>query len=432
MIYGGRKSKQKSLYPWICAKSGAEVVMSHARQLKHPFLRSSAVALTIFGIGALVIGADSLQAQAPGPGAESCGRAPAVAPTGRAAEPTFPPGEYPVKLPAVSMLGARNDLPNAYSAGVDWGQLPQGRVWASTASADTGPDGNIWIIDRCAPTRGNCSAENASVNPIFELDPSGKVLKNIGAGLFVGPHKMSVDKDGNLWVADYQANVVIKLDPNGKVLMTLGKKGVAGTGNDEFDAPDAVAIAPNGDIFVSDGHTGGGTATGNARIVKFDKDGKFLMTWGKKGMGPGEFDVPHDLAFDSKGRLFVADRQNDRIQIFDQNGKFIAQWTQFGRPSGIHIDKNDTIYVADSESLDGRTNLGRGGMAPTGYGYDLGAERGIRIGSAKDGKVRAFIPDTCSYPYGDATDLAEGVTTDAQGNVYGADSRGDVRKFTKQ
>ena len=119
-------------------------------------------------------------------------------------------------------------------------------------------------------------------------------------------------------------------------------------------------LRPTATFLSSDGHTGGGTATGNARIVKFDKDGKFLMTWGKKGMGPGEFDVPHDLAFDSKGRLFVADRQNDRIQIFDQNGKFIAQWTQFGRPSGIHIDKNDTIYVADSESTDGRTNLGRG------------------------------------------------------------------------
>ena len=149
MIYGGTEIETEIPNPWICAKSGAEVVMSHARQLKHPFLRSSAVALTIFGIGALVIGADSLQAQAPGPGANTCGRPPAVAPTGRAAEPIFPPGEYPVKLPAVSLLGARNDLPNPYSAGVDWGQLPEGRVWASTASADTGPDGNIWIIDRC-------------------------------------------------------------------------------------------------------------------------------------------------------------------------------------------------------------------------------------------------------------------------------------------
>ena len=214
--------------------------------------------------------------------------------------------------------------------------------------------------------------------------------------------------------------------------MTLGKKGVAGTGNDEFDAPTDVAFGANGDFFVSDGHTGGGTATGNARILKFDKNGRFLMSWGKKGMSPGEFDVPHALAVDMEGRLYVADRQNNRIQIFDQNGKFIVQWFQFGRPSGIHIDKNDILYSADSESRDGRTNIGHGGMAPTGYGYDAGAERGIRIGSVKDGKVKYFIPDPCPYPYATTSDLAEGVTTDAQGNVYAADFRGDVRKFTKQ
>src|SRR5689334_22705754 len=110
-------------------------------------------------------------------------------------------------------------------------------------------------------------------------------------------------------------------------------------------------------------------------------------TWGKKGMGPGEFDVVHTLAFDSRGRLFVGDRQNNRIQIFDQNGKFIAQWFQFGRPSGMYIDKNDVMYVADSESRDGRTNTGRFGLAQTGYGYILGAQRGIRIGRSEERRV---------------------------------------------
>jgi DNA-binding beta-propeller fold protein YncE len=407
--------------------------MSYANQKKHLFFRSSSAAVTILGISALVMSPDRLQAQAPGPNANACSREAPAAPAGRMAQPVFPPGQYPVKLPAMSLLGAPNDLPNPYAAGLDWGQLPAGRVWGSTASAATGPDGTIWIIDRCGTSgRGNCSGENSHVNPIFQLDPSGKVLKNFGAGLFVNPHKMEVDKAGYLWVADFGGDQVFKLDPDGKVLMTLGKKGVAGTATDEFEAPTAVAIAPNGDIFVADGHNGGGTATGNARILKFDKDGKFLMTWGKKGMDPGEFDVPHALAFDSKGRLFVADRQNNRIQIFDQNGKFIAQWFQFGRPSGLYIDKNDVIYVADSESRDGRSDTGAPEMSQTGYGYNLGAERGIRIGSAKDGKVKSFIPDTCPYPYGDATDLAEGVTVDSQGNVYGADARGDVRKFVKQ
>ena len=159
-------------------------------------------------------------------------------------------------------------------------------------------------------------------------------------------------------MADNGSHQVFKLDQNGKILLTLGKKGVAGPGLDEFDAPTEVAIAPNGDIFVADGHTGGGLAIGNARIMKFDKNGKFLKTWGKKGMGPGEFDVLHTLAFDSRGRLFVGDRQNNRIQIFDQDGKFIAQWFQFGRPSGIYIDK-DRHAVRGRLGIAGRSNQHR-------------------------------------------------------------------------
>jgi DNA-binding beta-propeller fold protein YncE len=244
---------------------------------------------------------------------------------------------------------------------------------------------------------------------------------------------MSVDKGGFLWIADNGAHVVVKLDPNGKVLMTLGKKGEAGADLEHFDAPTQVAVAPNGDIFVTDGHSGGGMATGNARIMKFDKNGKFIKTWGRKGMGPGEFDVLHDIVLDSQGRLFIADRQNNRIQIFDQDGKFIAQWFQFGRPSGIYIDKRtDTMYVADSESRDARTNIGRLTLGQTAYTYNLGARRGIRIGSARTGKVESFIADPCPYPYPGPSSLAEGVTADFQGNVYGADYLMTVRKFVKK
>src|SRR5204863_6254448 len=145
---------------------------------------------------------------------------------------------------------------------------------------------------------------------------------------------------------DGKGHQVFKFSPDGKVLMTLGKPGVAGSGLDEFNAPSAVYVALNGDIFVADGH-GGNT---NARIMKFARDGKFIKTWGKKGSGPGEIDIPHALAMDSRGRLFVGDRNNNRIQIFDQDGNFLDQWTQFSRPSGIFIDHNDMIYVADSES----------------------------------------------------------------------------------
>jgi sugar lactone lactonase YvrE len=163
-----------------------------------------------------------------------------------------------------------------------------------------------------------------------------------------------------------------------------------------------VIVAANGDIFVADGH-GGNT---NARIVKFSKDGKFIKTWGKKGTAPGDFDTPHALAFDSKGRLFVGDRANNRIQIFDQDGKFLDQWTQFSRPSGLYIDKNDVLYVADSESNTAR---------------HPGWKRGIRVGSAKDGSVQAFIPDPEPDPDRATTSAAEGVAADAQGVIYGAE-----------
>ena len=328
--------------------------------------------------------------------------------------------------PPMSALGAQNDLPNPYAAGVSWGQLPDHRKWGSTAGITVGPDGNIWAIDRCgvSGSRGtNCAG--SPLDPILEFDPSGKFLKAFGHGLFVSPHKISVDREGNLWVADNgqkdgKGQQVFKFDQNGKILMTLGKAGVSGAGLDSFDQPTDVAVASNGDIFVADGH--GGQPTNNARIMKFDSHGKFLKTWGKKGTGSGEFDCPHTLAFDSQGRLFVGDRQNNRIQIFDQEGKFLAEWKQFGRPSGIYIDKSDILYVGDSESRNGEP----------GYGYNPGCQRGIRIGSAKDGSVKYFVPDPLPYPAAEESTGPEGIAADAHGNMYGAEFAMDVKKYVKK
>ncbi len=200
---------------------------------------------------------------------------------------------------------------------------------------------------------------------------------------------------------------MFKFSPDGQLLMTLGKAGVAGTGSDEFNQPSAVFVAPNGDIFVGDGHGGE-----SARIVKFSKNGDFIKTWGKKGTAAGEFETPHTIAMDSGGRLFVGDRGNSRIQIFDQDGDFLEEWTEFGRPSGIYIDKNDILYVADSSSDD---------ESSTGW------KEGIRIGSVEDGEVTVFIDDT------DPDGSQEGVVVDAEGHIYASLTGGmALRRYIKK
>lgn len=312
-----------------------------------------------------------------------------------------------------------NSQPNPYRTIEDWAKLPEGRTWGSTSSVDIDRNGNIWVAERC----GANTCAGKTVPPVLQFDHSGKLLKSFGESMFVFPHALMVDHDGNIWVTDGQAkdgkgNQIIKFSPEGKVLMTLGKAGVAGTGPDEFDHPSGVAVAANGDIFVADGHGG----NSNARVVKFSKDGKFIKTWGKKGTAPGEFDTPHAIAIDSKGRVFVADRANNRIQIFDQQGEFLDEWKQFSRPSGLYIDKKDVLYVSDSESRDRE-----------GYGHHPGWKRGIRVGSAKDGTVLSFIPDTFADPESAATSGSEGVAADPTGVIYGAEvGQKDLKKYVRK
>jgi DNA-binding beta-propeller fold protein YncE len=300
----------------------------------------------------------------------------------------------------------RNDLPQPYRTTRDWGELPQGTAkWAAVTAIEAAPDGSIYVIHRCAAN----SCVGRSEPPILKFDRNGKLLKAFGAGVFDFPHGACVDRDGNLWVTDatrpggMKGHTVFKFSPAGALLMTLGKPGVSGSAPDLFDQPTDVVVAPDGDIFVTDSHRNGK----NNRVVKFDKTGKFVKEWGHKGSGPGEISEPHTIAMDSRGRLFVGDRENNRIQIFDQDGKLLGEWRQFGRPSGIYITKDDTIYVADSES------------GPDTGAHELpGTKKGIRIGSAKTGAVTAFIEDMESTAADHSG--AEGVGVDAAGNVYGA------------
>jgi sugar lactone lactonase YvrE len=298
----------------------------------------------------------------------------------------------------------RNDLPQPYRATRDWGELPAGVKWAAVTAVEPAPDGAIYVVHRCFAN----SCAGRSEAPILKYDARGKLLKSWGQGMFVFPHGATVDRAGNLWLTDARGengkgHQVFKFSPDGQVLMRLGRAGVSGSGPDLFDQPTDVVVAPAGDIFVTDSHRNGK----NNRIVRFTADGKFVKEWGKKGSGPGELSEPHTIAMDSRGRLLVGDRENNRIEIFDQDGRYITEWRQFGRPSGIAIAKDDTIYVADSES------------GPDTGAHELpGIRKGIRIGSARDGRVTAFIEDM--EPTAPDHSGAEGVGVDAQGNVYGA------------
>jgi DNA-binding beta-propeller fold protein YncE len=298
----------------------------------------------------------------------------------------------------------RNDLPQPYRTTRDWGQLPPGVAWAAVTAVEPAPDGIIYVVHRCF--ENSCAGRKEA--PILKYDRNGKLLASWGEGMFIFPHGATVDREGNLWVTDARGekdkgHQVVKFNPDGKVLMTLGKAGVSGSGADLFDQPTDVLVAPDGTIFVTDSHRNGK----NNRVVKLTKDGKYIKEWGTKGSGPGQISEPHTIAMDSQGRLFVGDRENNRIQIFDQDGKFIAEWRQFGRPSGISITSDDTIYVTDSES-----------GPDTGARELPGIKKGIRIGSAKTGVVTAFIEDMESTVADHSG--AEGLGVDAQGNVYGA------------
>jgi streptogramin lyase len=324
-----------------------------------------------------------------------------------------------------------NAAPNPFDTIANYFKLPDGRSWGSTSAVEIDKDGrSIWVAERCSANTclDRATGQMSSLAPILKFDASGRLVTSFGQGMMIFPHGIYVDRDGNVWVTDGQddgpaaaavaaggptpqqrigpppgakrGNQVFKFSPQGKLLMTLGTAGGAAEPG-YFYQPNDIVVGAGGDIFVSEGHGGA-----NARILKFSKDGKLLATYGKKGSGRGELEQPHALAIDSQGRLFVGDRNNNRVLIFDQNLKLLDEWRQFSRPSGIYIDRHDMLYVADSESESVSRN------------HD-GWKRGIRVGSAHDGKVLYFIPDPVEKAT--TTSAAEGVAVDAAGNIYGAE-----------
>ena len=386
-----------------------------------------------------------------------------------------------------------NEAPNPYQTIENYFKLPEGRKWGSTSAIDVDKDGKtIWVAERCGT---NSCLTTPDIDPVLHFDEKGNLIKSFGKGLLIFPHGIWVDRDGNVWVTDGNSNAptpargggaaadgggagrgrqggaaggagaaaagaaaggagaaaggaaagganadaagrgrgtpppfvppagatkghqVIKFSPDGRVLLTIGKPGGAAPPECCYQPNDVITNA-NGDIFISEGH-----GNGSGLIFKFDKTGKFIKTFGQTGTGVGQLNIPHSLALDSRGRLFVANRGNTALTIYDQEGNLLEEWYQFSRISGIYIDKNDRLYAVDSES------------SPT--SHPGGWKRGLRIGSARDGKVEAFIPDpqhtdpANSAPGG--TSAAEGVVADAAGNLYGAEvGPQKVQKYVKK
>jgi DNA-binding beta-propeller fold protein YncE len=306
--------------------------------------------------------------------------------------------------------------PNPYRAETGWMKTPAGRTLGSISMIDVAPNGTLWIAERCG---ANDCLPNGDIDPILHVAANGEWLGAFGAGLFAWPHGIYVDASGNIWVTDARGgddrgHQVIKFAADGRELMRLGTSAHAGDGPTHLNGPTDVVVAPNGSVFVSDGHE----AMSNNRIVKFSADGTYIKEWGGSGSAPGQFLVPHALALDSQGRLFVADRDNNRIQIFDQDGRFLDAWTQFGRPSGLYIGADDTLYVSDNQSNAERNPKWT---------------RGIRVGSARDGKVTALIPDPAFDPARAEETGAHGIAADARGAIYGAEVQSQsLKKYERR
>ncbi len=312
----------------------------------------------------------------------------------------------------------------------NWGELPEGREWGSTAGVDIDPtDGHVWAYERCGAGSFGAGApvtcETNPVPPIFKFDRNtGEVLANFGADLFVTPHGLHVDADGNVWVTDFAGNAegtrghqVFKFSPEGEVLLTLGVAGQTGNGPDRFNQPNDVITGPDSSIYVADGHSGQGMTSNaamaagrevgmTARIMKFAPDGTFIRQWGEIGVEHGQFRTPHALAFDSRGRLWVADRGNHRIEIFDQDGNYLESRYMYGRISGLFITADDMVYAIDSES------------SPTNHPNWL---NGVRIGHVDEDRIVGFIPPFERESRVYQGTAGEGVAVDADGNVYAAE-----------
>jgi NHL repeat len=302
------------------------------------------------------------------------------------------------------------DLAEGYKVVEGWPQKPAEAVWGAMASMAVDPNGNIWTFNR-----GNI--------PVQVYQPDGALVKMWGqGGVFKNPHQIRFDKEGNLWAADNGYHTVRKFTPDGTVLLTIGTRDQPGEDQTHLNQPTDIAVAPSGDVFISDGYV-------NSRVVHYDKTGKFVKAWGKLGTGPGEFSLPHGIALDSRGRLYVVDRNNARIQVFDQSGKYLTEWRNIITPWAIWITPNDDIYVCGSSPSRWRETPNNGVQM-----NGVPAKDQMVAKFAPDGRVKAIWMFPVG-PTGRDTKAGElnwvhGIAVDARGDLYLGDILGKrAQKF---
>lgn len=301
---------------------------------------------------------------------------------------------------------AKLNVAVGYDVDPKWPQRPDSARWGDMPGVAVDANDNIYVFTRAEP-------------PVQVYDPSGKYLRGWGSDIIKRAHHVKIDPEGNVWLADIAYHTLSKCTPNGKLLMTLGTKGAAGRDQKHFDKPTDVAVTPAGDIFVADGY-------GNSRVVHFDKNGNYIKEWGELGSKPGQFNTVHAIAVDSRGRLYVADRNNARVQIFNQEGKLLDIWNNLIVPWGFHITKADEIWVCGSSPMQWRKTDQSLGCPPKDQLFMKFNPDGklLQLWSAPKGADGLERPGECNWVHA--------IAADSKGNLYVGDIIGKrAQKFVR-
>jgi DNA-binding beta-propeller fold protein YncE len=295
----------------------------------------------------------------------------------------------------------------AYAVDAQWPQRPASLPWAEMPGITVDAHDRIWTFTRAVPA-------------VQVYDADGKFERAWGDESLKGAHHIKIDHEGNVWLAVYASHVVQKYTPEGKLLLTIGTPNHAGRDQTHLDKPTDMAITPSGDIFISDGY-------GNARVVLFDKNGKYVKEWGELGGKPGQFSIPHAIAIDSQGRLYVADRNNVRIQVFDQNGKLLDRWENLVVPWGLAMTKNDELWVCGSSPTQWRQEDSNLGVPPKDQVFMKFNTQGklLQLWTVPKGVDGLEKPGECNWVHC--------IAVDSKDNLYVGDIRGKrAQKFVRK